>query len=338
MFEKCSCGHCSGHIEFDSEHAGQMVACPHCGLETELSVAPNKSNSPSPRAIPNNVSVEIKRGVSPLGIASLVLGIIACLFCWIPFLGLFVIPLAGIGLLLALVGLIMASVNRKTGFVFPISGGIVCLLSITIALVMTGGFAVLIQKANTEAKSDTKTDESKASSKSSADQASRNLTPMTFQQGNIQGEIDEIVHGFTTGESPTERGLIVKTSNFLLIKVSVSNTSSNRIYDYTTLRNNATLTDNKENNYHKIDSNQTVEEYGKVSVGWVAPYPLRGKFYSNSSRISPHTGREDMLGFDIPDSPGDVLYFELQAENFGGTGKIRFEIPVSIWTDINKGT
>jgi hypothetical protein len=152
---------------------------------------------------------------------------------------------------------------------------------------------------------------------------------MTFQQGNINGEIDEIIHGFATGESPTERGLIIKTSNFLLIKVSVSNTSSNRIYDYTTLRNNATLTDNKGNNYRKIDSNQTVEEHGKVSVGWVAPYPLRGKFYSNSSRISPHTGREDMLGFDIPDSPGDVLHLELQAENFGGTGKIQFEIPVS---------
>ena len=184
-----------------------MVACPHCGLETELSVPLKKSSSPPPRAIPNNVSVEIKRGVSPLGIASLVLGIIACLFCWIPFLGLFVIPLAAIGLLLALVGLIMASVNKKTGFVFPISGGIVCLLSIVIALVMTGGFAVLIQKANAEAKSDAKTDEAKTSSKSSADQTSQNLTPMTFQQGNIKGEIDEIVHGFTTGESPTERGL-----------------------------------------------------------------------------------------------------------------------------------
>jgi hypothetical protein len=42
-----------------------------------------------------------------------------------------------------------------------------------------------------------------------------------------------------------------------------------------------------------------------------------------------NTGYTDMLGFDIPDSAGKILYLELQAENFGGTGKIRFEIPVS---------
>jgi TPR repeat protein len=36
-----------------------------------------------------------------------------------------------------------------------------------------------------------------------------------------------------------------------------------------------------------------------------------------------------MLGLDMPDSPGSVLYLELRAENFGGVGKIRFEIPVS---------
>jgi len=116
------------------------------------------------------------------------------------------------------------------------------------------------------------------SPKSLAGEASQNLTPMTLQQGNVKGETDEIVHGFTTGENPTERGLIVKTSNFLLIKVSVSNTSSNRIYDYTTLRNHATLTDNKGNNYRRIDSNQTVEEYEKVTDGWVAPYPFRDNF------------------------------------------------------------
>jgi DNA-directed RNA polymerase subunit RPC12/RpoP len=331
MFEKCSCGHCSGHIEFDSEHAGQMVACPHCGHETKLYV-PKVPLSKSSQ----NVSVEIKRGVNPLGIASLILGIIACLFCWIPFLGLFVIPLAAIGLLLALLGLIMASANKKTGFVFPISGGIVCLLSIIIALVMTGGFAVLIQKANTDAKSD----EAKVRSKSSADQTSQNLTPLTFQQGNIKGNIGEIIHGFTTGESSTERGLIVKTCNFLLIKVSVSNTSSNRICDYTTFRDNAILTDDNGNNYRKLEQfanpalKTSIEERGNTIDGWMPPNGgwsgwLTRPFYPNSSRISPHTGRDDMLGFEIPDSAGKVLHLELQAENFGGTGKIQFEIPVS---------
>jgi predicted RNA-binding Zn-ribbon protein involved in translation (DUF1610 family) len=34
----CNCTTCSGHIEFDSVHAGQTVTCPHCGIETVLYV------------------------------------------------------------------------------------------------------------------------------------------------------------------------------------------------------------------------------------------------------------------------------------------------------------
>ena len=35
-FLKCNCTACSGHIEFDAEHLGKTVNCPHCGLETIL--------------------------------------------------------------------------------------------------------------------------------------------------------------------------------------------------------------------------------------------------------------------------------------------------------------
>ncbi len=34
----CHCNHCSGHIEFASEGAGQSIVCPHCGIETVLYV------------------------------------------------------------------------------------------------------------------------------------------------------------------------------------------------------------------------------------------------------------------------------------------------------------
>jgi hypothetical protein len=37
-FVKCFCQYCNGHIEFDAIHAGEMVACPQCGLETMLYV------------------------------------------------------------------------------------------------------------------------------------------------------------------------------------------------------------------------------------------------------------------------------------------------------------
>ena len=106
-FVTCRCQHCDGHIEFDASRAGESVACPHCGLETKLFVPQVPSGQPA-----QNVSVEIKRGASPLGIASLVLGIIACVFCWIPFLGLFIIPISAIGILLAVAGIIMPAVSE----------------------------------------------------------------------------------------------------------------------------------------------------------------------------------------------------------------------------------
>ncbi len=37
---KCSCQFCNGHIAFDSAMDGQMIACPHCGLETKLFAPP----------------------------------------------------------------------------------------------------------------------------------------------------------------------------------------------------------------------------------------------------------------------------------------------------------
>lgn len=34
----CSCNVCEGHLQFDGQHAGERVNCPHCGMETLLYV------------------------------------------------------------------------------------------------------------------------------------------------------------------------------------------------------------------------------------------------------------------------------------------------------------
>jgi DNA-directed RNA polymerase subunit RPC12/RpoP len=150
---KCRCQHCSGKIEFDAgdfrKGETRNVECPHCHLDTILFVPQStttdeikKTELPNPE--PKNVIVEIKRGVSPLGIASLVTGIVSILFCWIPFLGLFSIPIAAIGFLLAVIGITISCVSKKTGFIFSISGGIVCIISIFTALAITGGISTAI--------------------------------------------------------------------------------------------------------------------------------------------------------------------------------------------------
>ncbi|MDO4856780.1 MAG: hypothetical protein Q4A17_02420 [Thermoguttaceae bacterium] len=76
------------------------------------------------------------RSGNALGTASLVLGIIACLGCWIPFLCVLSLPVAGIGLLLAGIGFLMA-IFSKASFSSPIGGGIVCIVALVIASSMT---------------------------------------------------------------------------------------------------------------------------------------------------------------------------------------------------------
>jgi hypothetical protein len=163
--------------------AGQMTVCPHCGLETKLYVP----------AFPQDVRVEAKRGASPLGIAALVLGIISCLFCWVPFLGLLAVPLALIGLLLAFVGLIMAGVSKKTGFVFPIGGLIVCLVSIFIAFAVTGGLTAAFQKAiaaGNQTNQKQESDSPNAGTGAAVEEWSKSLS---VKQGDVQISITQII-------------------------------------------------------------------------------------------------------------------------------------------------
>lgn len=87
-----------------------------------------------------NVIVNVgqqRTGTSGLGIAALVIGIIAVLIAWVPFLGMLAIPLAVVGLLLAGIGFIISLAGRRSSVGLPIAGGIICLLSIVISVGVT---------------------------------------------------------------------------------------------------------------------------------------------------------------------------------------------------------
>jgi Zn finger protein HypA/HybF involved in hydrogenase expression len=45
---RCTCNHCSGHLEFDAAHAGETIQCPHCKLDTVLFVSPGAEKPSSP--------------------------------------------------------------------------------------------------------------------------------------------------------------------------------------------------------------------------------------------------------------------------------------------------
>lgn len=81
MPKKCPCNHCSGHIEFDCERAGQVVACPHCGLDTKLYIPqvplPGPTTGTIPpvlNALPQGAKGETKR-VTPIKIGVVILSL-----------------------------------------------------------------------------------------------------------------------------------------------------------------------------------------------------------------------------------------------------------------------
>lgn len=48
LLAKCSCSQCGNHLEFPLEGAGAIIACPHCGQQTQLTLeAPPQSDKPS---------------------------------------------------------------------------------------------------------------------------------------------------------------------------------------------------------------------------------------------------------------------------------------------------
>jgi hypothetical protein len=77
--------------------------------------------------------------MSGLGIAALVLGIVALPFSWVPFCGFAAVPVAGVGLVLAVVGFFASNTGGRSGVGVPVAGGVVCLLGILAPVVITGG-------------------------------------------------------------------------------------------------------------------------------------------------------------------------------------------------------
>lgn len=306
----------------------RTVACPHCGLDTMLFV-PQGSKSPPPppptskpptAKPPQDVGVEIKRGMNPLGVASLVLGIVACVFCWIPFLGLLAIPLAAIGLLLAVIGITAAIVGKKSSPTFPVGGAVVCTAAILIALFVTGGISALIAKGK-QTNQEQVSNSGQQTPLSAAGEWSKSHI---VKQGDVQIKIEDWTElGGVKAESPSEPGGWATYNNLFTMRVVLSNLSKTRKIDFTTWRGEplhfgkdcATLSDDNGNVYKQINFE------GK---------PLRADWnyddYKNETTIYPQTEFTDLLVFEQPVKNLKWLHLELPANNFGGSGMIRFEI------------
>lgn len=341
---KFNCPHCKQSLEAPEELLGQALDCPSCNKRIQV---PKSQMRAAPQAALQNVSVEIKRGANPLGIAALVMGILACLTCWIPIIGLLSIPLSLIGLLLAFIGLIMAAVSKKTGFAFPISGGLVCLVAIFIAISSTGGCAKAVSEAAAKAErtnqsvvpsetpkpTPSKPSESKPSETAAAPvEAPKPIPPPqpaeqwtsaenAVRQGDVQVRVTAVSVGKVAlkdmfGDSKESQ------DDLLTITLQVSNLSSAKKLDFGTWRGGdfsfggdfASLIDDNDNTYKRINFGASSTPVGGVS----------------RESIYPGKSITDVLVFEVPVDAAKWLRLKLPADNFKGEGMLRFEIPASM--------
>ncbi|MBN2582533.1 MAG: DUF308 domain-containing protein [Planctomycetes bacterium] len=144
--------------------AGQAWVCSECASDRVAVASPAEAmvaqmnTPPRPRGQTVHVHTHQAKSVNGLGVAALVLGILAAIVCWIPLVNLVSIPLAGIGLLLAVIGFLIALTGRKSGVGMPVSGAIVCIVAILVPILMlvgvigvAGAGAAAIEEANRKA-------------------------------------------------------------------------------------------------------------------------------------------------------------------------------------------
>lgn len=268
------------------------------------------------------INVAMPRRGNSLGVASLVLGVLAFLICWIPLINLLGVPLSGLGLLLGVIGIIVALTRRGSGIGFPIAGSAVCALALAVAVGMTtaivsGG----LRQARTAVR-ESKTNQSSGSPvphEKSGLQWAMASGPVT--QGDIQVQIKAVRVGKVPLKERFSDDATQSKDELLAVEIEVTNLSTTKKVDYrtwggdsTSILNHTVLKDNHDNRYRVIDFG-----FGSSVVGAI-----------ESEALYPGKTVQDVLVFEKPVADLDYLNLELPASQFRGEGMLRIRIPASM--------
>jgi len=145
-------------------------------------------NTPIMSGEPQTVIVTTKNTASlTLGIIAIVVGVLSLLVGWIPFLGLLAMPTAIIGILLAVVGFIIALFKQFKGVGMPVLGGAICFAAFIVPILSTGGTSAAITKAMQDA---SKQVTANAMSQQDTNQASSQVVATSVKnQENMEGKM-----------------------------------------------------------------------------------------------------------------------------------------------------
>jgi hypothetical protein len=386
------CPSCNGKLSAPSQLLGRMAKCPQCGQTIKVAPStdsptampgpPPQLSSRKPRALLSESDAEeadhdatrpkrfagqtedfaksppSSRIALGLGIPSLILGMIAFLFSWIPLVGLLSMPLSGLGLVLGIAGLVVAIIQRGRGMGFPIAGFAVSLVALVIGVFWLGLLGAVFKGTETAVKQSGVQDIIAATGTGPSQEqdsvpprkpSPEKETPWTdaskggTQQGEIRVQLGGIVVRNVRIRDVLGEETVSPTKN-LTIQVFIHNTSTTRKIDFqgwsgagfnalalTDLlggagQSKANVTDTvaaSGRNAASLKDNFD-NPYKRVSLDLGAQIP--GQVHAATS-IYPGESVEDLLVFEPPIDKIQFLRLELPAAAFGGTGNLRLQIP-----------
>ena len=140
-------------VEHEIKAAAPVVRREEARQDDQLQSAQSPQQHHSQQPLPT-LNVNVKSNSNSLGIASIVLGVVALLICWIPFVGLISAAFAGVGLVLSLVGLGLSIKRGGQGIGYPIAGIALNGLPLAVVLLITSAFVTAFSAVNDVVSSD----------------------------------------------------------------------------------------------------------------------------------------------------------------------------------------
>jgi hypothetical protein len=338
------CSSCGSKLTVPDNLLGHEVKCPRCGTIKVVAPASNPPPPPQSQAARRNQDyddeddrpVRRSRGTEQratteangpafgLGIASLVLGIIAIPVALIPCFGFWSMPVSGVGLVLGVSGLIIVLVSKRGSLGFPIAGSAVSFAALAIAglwLLVCAGVVSSTKSGLDQFKASmeelaSKVEEQKR--RDAADWVDASKDPVLH--GDAQVRVTSVMIGPV--EMDMENGDVEKsTTDNLIIRLVIKNTSQEgKEIDYRGWRTTAKL---------DRDAATLRDDGGFKYPPAILNRPVKGQVRSTQS-IKPRESLEDVLVYHAPRNNPNELRLELPATAFGGIGTIKFRIPSSM--------
>jgi hypothetical protein len=233
------------------------------------------------------------RRANGMGIASLVLGLVAMLFAWVPLCGLVPALLFGVvGGILGVVGLIAALSDKRTGIGFPLAGLIVCVAAPVLNVVL---FMLLAWSGNRSQAQLARAQQAQAAAAALAQarvaQTPASSTPATAAAGlwvpadrhAVLGDLEVWVERARVRDVAVEAtgGAAASSGRRLLIDLRVKNNSPTRTRacrtwagaggGYATGRDFGTLADDLGNDYRRITAGYGARVRGSDAAAALRP-------------------------------------------------------------------